>query len=333
MDCKIIKYWISLYIDNELDDEKNIILLEHLNKCPECENFFNQCINMDNNIEILFEEKSSNEEYMKNSIIKKIKEENIEVKKKRKSKIAAAVACIIILLFIPINGKSVAALINEWTRSLIVQNDKLVIKVETEVDFSEEYNKKNSDTTKKNGVKKEEPIVITFNNEEEFIEKMNEIDDYPHTSNRLNEDYKFKEGKYEEINRGFEKYSVETRYKKFNTETGRYEDELRIKISYMPENTRITAISRKSGKLRNANGEEIEGEDTEKLVKEAKISGEIGYFESFSANTTLYMFISNYPAQFEIYYCTFEEENGEEELTKIAEDLIDQIKEKVPEYK
>lgn len=333
MDCKIIKYWISLYIDNELDDEKKIILLEHLNKCPECENYFNQCINIDKNIENLFEEKKSGEEQLKSNIMKKITEENVKVKKKRKirSKSAVAAACIIILLFIPINGKSVAALINEWTKNLIVQNDKLVIEVETGLDFSEEYDKKNNDTTKEGNQNKVEPKVLSFDNEEAFIEKMNKIDDYPHMSNYAKEDYTFKEGRYQEIKDVFEKYSVETRYEKFNTQTGHYDDELKIKISYMTENTKLTKIIHKVSKF---TGDEVEEGVPEVLVKEAKISGEIGYFERFSLNTTLYMVIYNYPVKFEIvYYGEEEEKVVEEGLTKIAENLIEEIKKKVPECK
>jgi len=141
MECKMARYWISIYLDKELDRETEMNLLEHIEKCNECNKFLEESLDISSHMEQLFNMEEFNDEKIKTDIMNTIKKEhtihnentnqNKSKKKSRFRKLALSAAVLIVLFMtVPINGKTAMAHVNGWTKSFIIRKPGFIIKVD-----------------------------------------------------------------------------------------------------------------------------------------------------------------------------------------------------------
>lgn len=317
MECKRIKYLVSLYIDGEVSKEESIEILEHLNSCKECEKYFNEFIESHEELSAFSQNKKLSDE-CKINIINEINKDTTyiyEGKNNRKSsykwKLAVCAALIAIVMVVPVNGKTVLATVSDWVSSLFIEKDGITIGVKVK-----DHEKGQS---KEERLKYEETIIYDIDDLKELERNINR----PLVPGYMIEAYEFLEARvkrYEEVVEiapidGQIVYSLDGSYKNsINIFFTIYKDDKYNSNSwrcYVDEKT----VSKEVGIL-----------DTKGIITRDKFSDSSNGYISYDLD----VIEGRYPIDFWINSNNILDENFngetiEKELIKIAESLFERI--------
>ena len=313
MECKRIRYLMSLYIDGEASKEESLEVLEHLNGCSECEKYYEKLMESHEGLNRFSQnEKLTNE--CKDNIMKEVNKvvpHIYEEKKCRKSsykwKIAVSVAIIALIMIVPINGKTVLATVSDWVSSLFIEKDGVTIGVKVK-----DHEK---DRIKGERVKEEETIIYDINELKDLEENIKR----PIIPEYMLEGYEFLEAKvkhYDEVVErapidGMITYSLDGSYKNcvyiFFTV---YKDD-KYNFNSWTEYEDKDVVSK-----------EVDILDTKGILTRRKFYDMISY--------DLDVIEGKYPIDFRISSNNLSNENFngeyiEKELIKIAESLLEKI--------
>ena len=135
MKCKKIKYLVSLYVDGNISGEEWAELLEHMETCQKCKDYFNEFMNSHEQLEVIYQDEKLSDA-CKNNIMNEINKDATyiyEGKNNRKStykwRVVACAALIAIVMVVPINGKTVLATVSDLVSSLFIEKDGVTIGV------------------------------------------------------------------------------------------------------------------------------------------------------------------------------------------------------------
>jgi len=318
MECKTARYWMSIHIDKELEVETEKKLFKHIDECKECNTYFQQSLELDDKIEQLFESEECNSKKIKAAVLKKIENEGKKQKKKRLYSKFAICAVILfgMLTTIPINGKTVLAHVNDWAKSFTIRKPGLIIKVEN----------RDNETTKDLSKETPEKLKVdenTYHSIEDLNEKVYRVEKKTCLPPYLPAGYEFKYASYEKYFKTYPgSFSITTYFERNNIDTNTKEY-MNIKIIYAG----VNIISQSAKYYTDINTEaksiKIDGEDAI-LVKERTEEGYKTY--------KLYCIMNAPSAKVEVEYKGYKENSiVEEEIIKVANELVKKIKEEVPE--
>ncbi|WP_432405398.1 anti-sigma factor family protein [Wukongibacter sp. M2B1] len=318
MECKTARYWMSIYIDKELEVETENKLFKHIDECEECSIYFQQFFELNNQIEQLFKLEECNSDKIRAEILKSIENERKKQRRKRVySKLAiCAVILIGILMTIPINGKTVLAHVNDWAKGFIIREPGLIIKVENR------DNKKTKDLSSKTYSKLKVDENMYYSTEE-LNEKIYKVEKKTCLPPYLPTGYEFKYALYEKyfkIDSG--SFSITTYFERDNIDTNTKEY-MNIQISYDGVNTSSQSVKYYTDINKDAKPIKIDGENAI-LIKEKT--------EEVYKTYKLYCIMNSPSAKVEVQYKSHKvNSNVEEEITKVANELVKKIKKEVPE--
>lgn len=317
MECKVARYWISLYIDKELDNETETKLLEHINKCKECNIYFKRALDMAENIEKLFNIEEYSSERICTQIMSNIKAEKKSYEKKTRYKKLAICAAVLIglLLTVPIDGKTAFAHVNDWAKSFVIRKPGLTIKVE-DIDKAPDRKPTNGTHIKPQISKK------TYYSTKDLIENVYVVENKPCLPEYLPPGYEFKYAKYEKyLNENLGDFDIRVRFERKSLAENTSE-RMDIIIYYKNENSFNKGAIYFTDDHREAKAVEIDGEDAI-LTREKSRNGLSIY--------RLAYIMTKYPVKIRVHYMGHREGSiVEEEIIKTSNELVKQIQKEVP---
>jgi hypothetical protein len=316
MECKLAEYWISLYLDDMLEDETAEKLFEHIDICESCSSYISMASKSHSMTKAMFEEVDIESSISSSTIMSQIKEEEISFSGKRPRNKASIIAVILILaiLFAPINSKPVFAYVNGWVKSLIIRQSDLYIKYDTEE--LESISKSTEEQIIYHNVEKE-----YYTSEQEFIKAASAITSRPCLPPYMLPDYRLEYAAYgKHDDSTYYDYYFESFYTKKDDDSLNKEG-ITVKLSYMKNNKAPQGIIRQIAE--------------DEQVMEVTACGETGvihekYIRLFS-NHPYYeatFILSKYSVELQITYgINNNSDAAVGDIIKIAEPLIQQIKE------
>jgi len=106
MNCENIKEYIYLYIDNELNEEEEKALMQHISSCTNCNNIFNEILSLDTQIKNLYSPKELPPKYEDKIRISITRNRIQYFFSKKSSLIGIAAAILVCCLVVPWNNDS-----------------------------------------------------------------------------------------------------------------------------------------------------------------------------------------------------------------------------------
>lgn len=318
MECKVVRYWISLYIDNELENETENELFKHIDECKDCNTYFQQSLDVNEEIENVFRSVECNSERIKANILSNIKSKDKKNNRKIKySKLAICAAILVgIIISVPINGKTVIAHVSDWAKSFTIRKPGLIIKVE-DID---------NERTIHSGNK----ILVDIETEENFYFSIKDLNEKVYMVEKKTclppyfpEGYSFKYAKSERtLDSDLGSFDITTYFERDNKEINAKEY-LNIKIKYKDRTTISQSFKYFTNINKEAKAIKIYGEDAV-IIKERSGDGYKIY--------ELHCIMNAHSSKIEIEYKSYKENSvAEEEIMKVASELVKQMKKEVPE--
>lgn len=317
MECKIAQYWISLYLDNDLEEEAAERLFEHIDGCEACRDYMEKSMEMHQITKEAFDISGIDHSHNIQSIMEDVRNQNVSFQSRKKnwSAIFVASALVLLILVTPIKNKVVLAHVNEWVKSLTIMQKDVVIEVETRDD--------SYITSRPDGrVIKEKVDKQYFKTAEEFQAVAKTTENKPCIPPYMLPDFSFEYGIYgKHDDKMITDFYFETFYiKQSNTSPT---DSILVKLNYLKPDGQIC-------------GHKSYISESEKAM-EVEVDGEKGVIIKRGLNTTYdtyeTLFILNkYGVTVEIAYKVVDKNKDiASEIVSIAEPLIQQIKKEVPE--
>lgn len=319
VDCKIVRYWINLFIDGQLDEESKIKMLEHINECTQCKDYFDTCLEVDDCAKEIFREKEFDGGKIKDNIMENITNKNLYPKKKfNRKKTAMWTAAIAGILFFVLTNDTVMAFMNQWVKSLTIIKPGIRISVE-----DGDIKKKEIKSHEKWSMVKSE--TKTFYSEAELNKDVYDVEKKPVLPSYLPDRFVFDRAFYEKfINEPTSDFKIDSYFKRENKEMKQIEY-IQTEINYKKKGVFISASKKYTRSNEEATVVEVNGEDGILIRKEDEDG-----FKTYD----LEVIYNKYAANVRVRYTGYgEDETIEKEVTKICAALLKQISEEVPENK
>lgn len=147
MECSKARNLINLYIEGTLSENDNINLNNHIDKCKECKEQFDEIKEIHNVLNEIFTEYEIPNTNFRGEVMKKIYNTNhratnkgtIKIYKKR-IVVAIVGLCIVVMgSFIPVNGQTLIDKAKKWVSNITIENgDSKIVGEDKAVEISEE---------------------------------------------------------------------------------------------------------------------------------------------------------------------------------------------------
>lgn len=315
MECKVARYWISIYMDKELEQETEKKLFKHIDRCKECSRYFQQSLDINEEIEELFKLEECNSDKIKSEILNGINKEERRHKKTRNIAVCAAIL-IAILVTIPINGKTVIAYVNDWAKSFTIRKPGLIIKIDN-IENQTTSNATVGDWAK---VKTDKKIYYSI---EDLNKNVYKVEKKPCVPSYLPKQYEFKYALYEKhLGIDLGSFDITTYFERENNQNDN-EEYMSVQISYDAKDIASKSVKYYTDKNEEAKAVKIDGEEA---IIIRRIAGDGHKFYK------LHCILNTHLAEIEVKYKNYKENSiAEEEMIQVADRLVKQIKEEVPE--